>query len=72
LEILARVLWTRATLDGDLTAIKLLIDCLHAAVPTAGPRAIQWTADDFAAAQALIEGDLAPTAAWPEEDTRVD
>ena len=50
LEILARVLWTRAAVDGDITALKLLVECLVDQAG-AGERGIVLNADLFARAE---------------------
>ena len=56
-EILARVLWTRATLDADNAAAKLIIEYLDGkpgeaeAAPAEAPAL---TADDLALAEALL------------------
>jgi hypothetical protein len=56
-ELWARVIWTRALVDADGTAIKLLIEHLDgkpgdgAAAPAGGP---VFTADDMALAEVLL------------------
>ena len=55
-ELLARVLWTRAILDADGTATKLIIEYLDGKPgETAGTgEAPAFTADDMALAEALL------------------
>lgn len=57
-EALARVLWTRALSDGNLVAIRLLLD--HLAGARSGETekaeaALRFTADDAARAEALLQ-----------------
>jgi len=53
-EILARTLWTRGVLDGDMTAIKLLVELLAGRVGAdVDPQALIH-ADDMALAEALV------------------
>lgn len=52
LELLARVLWTRAVVDGDMTAIKLLIELLTAS--SADGAAVELHLEDFAEAEQRI------------------
>lgn len=60
-EQLARVLWARAV-DGDMAAIKLLVDILSGRASDAqGAGGVTFTADHLAAAEAEL-------AAWREED----
>jgi hypothetical protein len=54
-EALARTLWTRGVIDGDMTAIKLLVELLEGkgtAAGEAGSAGPALTADHFAAAEA--------------------
>lgn len=53
-EALARTLWTRGVIDGDMTAIKLLVELLEGkgAADEAGQPLIH--ADDMALAEALV------------------
>jgi hypothetical protein len=52
-EALARVLWTRALCDGDLVAIRLLLEHLGAG---GGEVRVLFTADDAARAETLLAG----------------
>jgi hypothetical protein len=52
-EALARALWTRAVIDGDMTAMKLLVELLEGKGPGSGEE-VQFTADHFAAAEAAL------------------
>ena len=53
-EALARTLWTRGVIDGDMTAIKLLVELLEGkgAADEVGQALIH--ADDMASAEALL------------------
>ncbi len=60
-EALVRTLWTRAVIDGDMTAIKLLVELLEgkgAGTGEAGGAVL--TADDLARAEAAL-------LAWADE-----
>jgi hypothetical protein len=52
-EALARALWTRAVIDGDMTAMKLLVEMLEGKGAGSG-EAVQFNADHFAAAEAAL------------------
>lgn len=53
-EALARTLWTRGVLDGDLTAIKLLVELLAGRGPADETGRTLIHADDMALAEALV------------------
>ncbi len=53
-EVLARTLWTRGVLDGDLTAIKLLVELLAGRGPADETGRTLIHADDMALAEALV------------------
>ncbi len=61
-EALARTLWTRGVIDGDMTAIKLLVELLEGKVP--GDEVVL-NADQLAAAEAILM-------AWQAERRPVD
>jgi hypothetical protein len=54
-ELLARALWTRAVIDGDMTAIKVLIECLSGRTDDAADGGITFNADHFAAARRALQ-----------------
>lgn len=57
-ELLARVLWTRATLDADNTAAKLIIEYLDGKPGETGDASgglPTFTADDYALAETLAQ-----------------
>lgn len=58
-EALARTLWTRGVIDGDMTAIKLLVELLEGKGPAgggeAGDGAGVFNADTLAAAEAALK-----------------
>jgi hypothetical protein len=53
-EALARTAWTRAVIDGDMTAIKLVVELLEGKLAGAEAGGIRFNADDLAAAEALL------------------
>jgi hypothetical protein len=53
-EALARTLWTRGVLDGDMTAIKLLVELLAGKSPADETGRTLIHADDMALAEALV------------------
>jgi hypothetical protein len=64
IEALARTLWTRAVIDGDMTAIKLLVELLERAGSGDGEGGPVLSADDLAAAEAVLKG-------WVNESSAV-
>jgi len=54
-ELLCRVLWTRSVVDGDMTAIKVLLEYLEGKPGGPGAEGPEFTADQMAAAQAKLE-----------------
>jgi len=54
-ELLCRVLWTRSVVDGDMTAIKVLLEYLEGKPGGPGAEGVEFTADQMAAAQAQLE-----------------
>lgn len=71
LEALARTLWTRGVIDGDMTAIKLLVELLEGkgAADEAGA-GVTLTADDLAAAEAAVKAWAAQLARAEAGDAR--
>ncbi len=57
-ELLGRVLWTRAIVDGDMTAIKVLLECLgksDGGDDGMGPYRVDITADVLAEAERRLK-----------------
>lgn len=62
-EALVRTVWTRAVIDGDMTAIKLVVELLEGKLAGAEAGGIRFNADGLAAAEALLKAwqDAAPS-----------
>jgi hypothetical protein len=70
-EALARTLWTRGVIDGDMTAVKLLVELLEGKGAGAGEGA-QFNADQYAAAEAALRAWEAGRAGDTKEVTSSD
>ena len=54
-EALVRTLWTRAVIDGDMTAIKLLVELLEGKGAADEAGGVLLNADEMAAAEAVLK-----------------
>lgn len=71
-EALVRTLWTRAVIDGDMTAIKLLVELLEGKGAEANAGGVTLNADDLARAEAALTAWAAMQAAAETKDVSSD